>query len=213
MSFVPIYIQLDEAAEWHNEQLNLHLTAEKPAAVFDYTNINADVIEALNANEIMQISQEDYFNVVGEDLEELDIIPHDLITLNQFMAPCPVAGFVMFGWYNNQWYKILWSTLESCLGGGGSFTPLHFTVGDTTPTAEPWHPTNGQSSFTNPDLVGYTAEQLLVSLNGVRLYPRSYYVNPLDETLFNWYEVDELTGELSVNVAFADGDIMEISKL
>lgn len=206
----PIYIKLGTEVIYDNERLDFHLDSETPAGILDYNNLNEEIARDLNNGKIVQIDAAEYYSIVGIIVPPIYINPGELSTLKNFLVGCPTDATVFFCYKDNKWWKVLWATLKDCMGGaGGIVTPIHFFVGD--PGAEGWHPVATDTEFINADLIGKNEEDLLVLLNGVRLYPKSYY--PIArQAEFNWYVVNESDdiGRFEVNLPFADDDLLEI---
>ena len=217
---VPIYIKLGTASQWDDERLDFHLNSGITKGILDFSNINDHIINGLNALEIVQITEAEYYGIGPSGGGGPIIInPPTLATITQFMGPCPNPAFIMFGYYNNQWYKILWSTLQTCLGGGGGggAAPLRFRVGNPADVGASDLPHDGDASFINAFFTGTTKEHLLVTRNGIELYNKDL-IDPANYTgddAMDFYEVhaDATANKFKVNALFANKDIITIRKI
>lgn len=206
---VLIYIKLGSATEFHDERLNFHLVAGKPSGILDYTNINEHITTGLIAEEIIQISEAEYYSLIPPPPEEpIVVVPSELINITNYLPPCPLDATVLFAHYAGTWYKILWSTVKSCVGG---FSSLRFRVGDSTNDLDVL-PDVGENKFVHPSLVGKTHSQLMVTINGAELHPRSTYEDRGDQNDFDWYVLhedlvpDDTPGMFQRNPAVPFGD-------
>lgn len=208
---VPIYIKLGSALSYDNERLDFHLDSEVTAGILDYNNLNEEIYRDLSAGLIIQIDAAEYYSIGGGPMPPIYIDPGGLITLVHFLPPCPADSAIFFAYTGGKWYKVLWSTIKSCIGVGSGIK-FRFFVQD--PKELSWHPAEGDTTFINTGLIGKTSEKLLVTLNGVELYPKSTY--PVSEQgNYNWYTVNEITdnGEMSVNVPYANKDVLSVKEI
>lgn len=213
---VPIYIKLGTADHYEDDRLGFLLdeTNGPVAAVLDYNNLTPEIFQGLNAGLIVQITEEEFYGLQTEPTPPINVDTNYLITLSNFIPPCPTNGFVMFGYYDSKWWKITWQTIKECLGGTSTLSNvIKFRIGNAGNPV--WVPAAESNTFQHDDLIGITPElcdKILVLLNGVELHHKSYYDNgvPNDVTDFNWYEIDDETGDFTMNLNFADKDILSI---
>ena len=193
---VLIYIKLGTADQYDDEQLNFHLLeGVKEAQILDYTNINANIINGLIAGEIVQISAAEYYALTPLPTDPpITVIPTELINITDFLDPCPVDATLFFAYYAGKWYKVLWSTIRECAGGsGGIGDRLAFRVGDSGNNLSIL-PDVGDDRFINPALVDKDPDDLLVTINGVEVYHRSFYEDRGDEDDNDWWVLHEDAG-------------------
>lgn len=210
---VPIYIKLGTALYYDNVRLDFHLTAEKPAGVLDYNNINDEISADLNNGLIVQITASEYYGLSAGPLEPpLYIDPSYLPGVSQYQAPCPLNSFVMFGYYGGSWYKILWSTIKQCIASQG--VSIVCRIGNSDCVAP--LPQADSNTFTHDDLIGKDVDKLIVSLNGAIIYPKKYYEEELaidSEERYEHYEIDPDTGQFTKTSNFVNKDILSIQEL
>jgi hypothetical protein len=205
-----IYIKLGTATEYEDDRLALHLNLGENLikAALDYNNLTPEIHEGLNAGLIVQISEEEYNSLSSGPVDPISVDTNYLITLSNYMPPCPLPAFVMFGYYDSKWWKITWETIKACLGGPAITTPIKFRVGNFGNPI--WAPVDAAVSFTHPDLIGITNfDRLLVLLNGVELHHKDIYPDA-EKPDYNWYDINPVTGEFTPNLPFAEKDILSI---
>lgn len=216
---VQIFIKRGTALSWYDERLNFILDDGNPKGVLDYLNLTEEIFAGLLAGEIVQISEDEY-NGIGSPPDPIIINSNDLISITQEIGPCPNPDTIFFARYQNVWYKVLWSTIKECAQGGAT-TVFKFRVDN--PDQPAWVPAEGESAFIPLDddsapVLTHIIEdgdwdKLMVSLNGVELYHKSFYEDAGDETEFNWYDIDLDAGEFSTNLGFSNKDIMICRKV
>lgn len=205
-----IFVKLNTATSYVNERLDFQLPDLEgyPAGPLDYTNIDEDLQLALNSQKIKQITESEYYSILANTLVEapLDISTNYLITLNTKYPSCPPDAASFFIYYQNKFYKILWGDLKNCLVG--SIPPILFTVGLAT---DPY-PQPGMDSFILPSLVGASTKNMQVTIGGVEIYAKEYYL-PEDWPQTDYYELDSLLGKITRPATFKYKDIVAIRQV
>lgn len=210
-----IYFKLNTGQTvFKDERLGIHLTDPgKLAAGLDYSNLDDEIYQGLISTVIVQITEAQY-NAINETIPDDPpiVVPTTYLpTLNQYMPPCPTNGFIMFGYFNSQWWKITWQTIKQCLGSEAKYK-LSGRVGNSAGNPV-FFPAAGVNTFTDTDLIGKDKESLIVTLNGFNLYPKSYYEDQGDFVDFEWWDIDIATGEFTKNSNFATKDILTIKEI
>jgi hypothetical protein len=206
-----IYVKLGSVTEYKDERLNLSLSdPDNIAAALDYLNLNEDVIKALNTGVIVQITEAEYYGVISTNVEPISVPTSYLPTLSKYLTYKFNDNAIFFAYYNNQWYKVLWSEIAKHFSGNAF--RVAFRVGDPTlvPGAGENYPADGESSFILNVLKDKDWENITVTLNGSEIYNYNLHTPENQTSLDNW-NIDPDTGEFSKLVPFNTDDIITIT--
>jgi hypothetical protein len=206
-----IYLKLGSVNDYVDERLAFHLNdLIKPAGALEYENLNEDITRAINAGQLVQISNVDYFNLINtlEPSEAINVTTSYLVTLQNYYNGCPADTSVFFIYDSGQWYKALWSTLKSCIA---SRTSYKFRIGETDP---PYPiPADTQTAFQHNGLKNKNPRNLTITAGGVEIHEASMY-DPAELASgdIDYYTLDPATGTITRPATFSQGEFISITE-
>lgn len=208
---VIIYIKLGTATEFYDEALDFHLGGNYfTAGALQYNNINPHIFSSLTAGLIVQINETEYNSIISSTTPPntpILITPSYLFALANFFVGCPGNNDVFFMLSAGGWYKILWSTMKSCILSSSSVNMV-FRVGSggningtTTPV-----PNDGDISLQDDSLKN---KQITLMVQGTELYPNTVYVDPMGDFI-DHYTYNSASGTIGRPFKFKTGEIVHI---
>jgi hypothetical protein len=206
-----IYLKLGSVNDYVDERLAFHLNdLIKPAGALEYENLNEDITRAINAGQLVQISNVEYFNLINtlEPSEAINVTTSYLVTLQNYFNTCPNPTSIFFLYDSGQWYKVLWSTLKNCIAGRIAFK---FRVGEADPPFP--IPADTETIFQHDFLKGKDYRNLTVTAGGVEIHEVSMY-DPAEVATgdIDYYQFDSVAGSITRPATFSQGEFIGITE-
>jgi len=201
-----IYFKLGPGiTSWYNERFKTKLTEGGLKASFiAANNIDAETIEGLNAQQIVQISEEEYNTLVPGTNTTVAVNVDDILAA-EFITGCPVPNSIFFVYQAGTFYKIYWKDVRDCIAQEpGLILDITFRVGKTG------YPQPDDTSWQNDAFIDKT---MRMYVNGIRLYSAEEWQNgdtsiPLGD--IDYADFDISTGTFSRPAKFKKGELIEV---
>lgn len=200
-----IYFKLGSVDTFDHERLSIHLNDPGlTAAQLDYGNADEDIFSALNAGEIIQITEAEYWTIIHAGTPPPDpiVVSTDyLLHLVNSLSACPADSAVFFCYQSGSWWKVPWSLLKSCIDAkinvkvkmGGAGAPIDIDA----------------TEYTN---LSFINKNMRCRVNGVMQYTRAEWDLDNDPELdgsVDYTDFNSSTGKFTRPAGFKKGELIE----
>lgn len=199
-----IFIKLGVGTDQYtNARIGLFMDLSLPIAAINYDDMDSNIVSALNAAIIIQITQDEFYTIGGLlVITPPVVVPTNyLITLTNYIVGCPLDGDAFFLLRAGVFFKITWDDMRTCIG---SKPRQVWRVGSLG------KPIIGATEYLDPIF----EKDVHVLVNGQKLYPETDYVDysPLELAEIDYYILDKPGLKITRPDGFKD-ELVEITQI